>query len=472
MFLCVIIIGLKYNFVCPHKGGQVFFKNQECFEAVRLLDEEERQVSESEMSEEYKLGIEHNRGQFIHQLIQVFFTGMTVGMTRTVIPALAEDEFGVAKGSFLMLTLFVGAFGLSKSIFNFAAGRLAETFGRKKILLLGWMTACPVPIIIFYADHWNWIVFATILLGVNQGLAWSMTQTSKMDITAADERGITMGLNEFAGYLGVAIAGIVTAYVADYFGARMGLLLFGLLVILAGSVMCLIAVKETLPWARAEERRHQNNGDGAKNRHYFKDISDNPTTWEIFTLMSWRDRRMAILCQAGLVEKFVDALIWVFYPVYFYTQGVSLSQIGIIVGIYGFVWGASQFYTGKLSDRMGRLKPIIWGMWLCGIGVVMTLFSSGVVYWSFTAGITGFGMALLYPNLSAAVVDISHPSWKSSAIGVYRFWRDLGYAIGAVALGVVGNLFDSLESGFYFVAIAMFFSGLLVWLWGKETYHS
>ncbi|MCL5668656.1 MAG: MFS transporter, partial [Gammaproteobacteria bacterium] len=184
----------------------------------------------------------------------------------------------------------------------------------------------------------------------------------------------------------------------------------------------------------------------------------------------WRDKRMAALSQAGLVEKFVDALIWVVYPVYLYERGLSLANIGWVVGVYGFVWGGSQFFTGRLSDHIGRQKPIVWGMWTCGAGVGLMLLDEHVAWWSFSAAVTGFGMALLYPNLSAAVADIAHPSWRGSAIGIYRFWRDLGYGIGALLLGLVAHLSGRLESGLWFVAIAMALSGLVVQLWSEETH--
>lgn len=186
--------------------------------------------------------------------------------------------------------------------------------------------------------------------------------------------------------------------------------------------------------------------------------------------MSWRDRRMAAISQAGMVEKFVDALIWVFYPLFLYQHGLSLASIGWVVGVYGFVWGGSQLITGKLSDHVGRQKPIVWGMWICGAGVGMMLLGESVAWWSFSAAVTGFGMALLYPNLSAAVSDIAHPNWRGSAIGIYRFWRDLGYGIGALALGLVANLSGAINSGFWFVTIAMLVSGLIVWIWGEETH--
>ena len=186
--------------------------------------------------------------------------------------------------------------------------------------------------------------------------------------------------------------------------------------------------------------------------------------------MSWRDKRMAAISQAGLVEKFVDALIWVFYPVYLYQNGLSLTGIGWVVGVYGFAWGGAQFFTGKLSDHIGRQKPNVFGMWICGAGVAMMLIDNTVLWWSLSAAVTGFGMALLYPNLSAAVADIAHPNWRGSAIGIYRFWRDLGYGIGALALGLVASLSGAIEAGFWFVSVAMLLSGAVLWWWGEETH--
>jgi len=418
----------------------------------------------------YNHGIRHNMQQFVHQLIQVLLVGLTLGMMRTVVPALAESEFGVPKGSFMLLMAFVVAFGFVKGTLNFVAGRLSERLGRKKVLLLGWFSALPIPLIILYAPSWNWIVFATILLGINQGFAWSMTQTSKLDITRADQRGLTIGLNEFAGYVGVAIAGIVTGYLATAYGARQGLLIFGMAVIVTAIVLTLLWVKDTLPWAKAEGARHAAGKATGPIPRYPKNISDKPGTWEVFSLMSWRDKRMAAISQAGLVEKFVDALVWVFYPVFLYQHGLPLTSIGWVIGVYGFVWGGSQFFTGKLSDRIGRQKPIVWGMWICGAGVAMMLLGHSVAWWTVSAGVSGLGMALLYPNLSAAVSDIAHPNWRGSAIGIYRFWRDLGYGIGALALGLVASLSGAIEQAFWFVAIAMLLSGLVVQIWGEETH--
>jgi len=415
-------------------------------------------------------GIRPNRWQFVQLLLQVLLVGLTIGMMRTVVPALAEAEYGVPRNSFVLLSAFVLAFGLVKGVLNFVAGRLSESIGRKKVLVLGWVVALPIPVIVWLAPSWNWIVFATVLLGFNQGLCWSMTQTAKLDITLAEERGLTLGLNEFAGYVGVAAAGIITAYLATAFGARVGLLVFGLPVVVAALVLALLAMRETLPWAHAEIASHQVADANRPRPRYPTGVAARPDTWEVFALVSWRDRRLAALSQAGLVEKFVDALVWVFYPVFLYQKGMSLPQIGWIIGVYGFVWGGSQLFTGRLSDRIGRHRPNVWGMWLCGAGVAMMLLGEGVAWWSASAALTGFGMALLYPNLSAAVADISHPAWRGTAIGIYRFWRDLGYGIGALGLGLAGHFTGRIEAAFAFVAVSMAVSGALLFMFGEETH--
>lgn len=265
---------------------------------------------------ELRHGIRHNLDQFLHQLLQVLLVGLTLGMTRTVVPALAESDFGVPKNSFLLLSSFVVAFGIVKGAMNFVAGRVSERIGRKKVLLVGWAVALPIPVMIWQAPNWNWIVAATMLLGVNQGLTWSMTQTSKLDITQLEERGLTLGLNEFAGYVGVAIAGILTAYLAAHFGARQGLLVFGLTVIVLALILTQLWVKDTLPWAKAEAAKHAPGVAQSLRPRYPDGVSEKPSTKEIFTLMSWRDKRLMAFSQAGLVEKFVDALVWVFYPVF------------------------------------------------------------------------------------------------------------------------------------------------------------
>ena len=422
------------------------------------------------MTMDLRYGIRQNLDQFLHQLLQVLLVGLTVGMTRTVIPALAESDFGVPKNSFVLLSSFVVAFGLVKATMNFIAGRLSERIGRKQVLMLGWLVALPIPVMIWFAPSWSWVVAATVLLGMNQGLTWSMTQTSKLDITRVEERGLTLGLNEFSGYVGVALAGILTAYMATHFGARQGLLIFGLCVIALALLLTQLWVKDTLPWAKAEAAKHAPGSTQALRPRYPEGVSSNPSTKEIFTLMSWRDKRLMALSQAGLVEKFVDALVWIFYPVFLYQKGVSLPNVGWVIGFYGFVWGGSQLFTGRLSDRIGRHRPNVWGMWICGAGVAAMMLGDGVAWWAASAAVSGFGMALLYPNLSAAVADISHPAWRGSAIGIYRFWRDLGYGVGALGLGLAAHFTGQMQAAFWFVALSMFASGAVLWWLGEETH--
>ncbi len=419
---------------------------------------------------EYVHGIRPNLGQFAQQLLQVFFVGLTIGMQRNVVPVLAESEFGVPAGSFTLLMAFVVSFGFVKGAMNFVSGRLSERAGRRNILIWGWLVALPIPFIFLFAPSWNWIVAANVLLGINQGFAWSMTVTSKLDIVRPDQRGVATGFNEFAGYGGVALAGLVTGYLATWFDPRMSLFVFGLAVILLALVSAMLFSKETLHWAQAESAAHQAGTHEGPRPRFPEDVSEHPSTREIFTLVSFRHRTFMALSQAGCVEKFVDALVWGFFPVYLHMRGLSLVDIGWIVGIYGFVWGGSQLWTGPLSDAIGRKWPIVVGMWICAAGVVGTLFVEGLTGWSMTAAITGVGMALLYPTLIAAIGDISHPNWRGSSLGVYRFWRDLGYGIGALALGLIADAYGALEAGFWFTAIAMAISGLWVAIAMEETH--
>jgi len=397
-------------------------------------------------------GIRANLAQFGHQLLQVFFVGLTLGMTRTVVPALADSEFGVPRNSFLLLTAFVVAFGLVKGLLNLAAGRLSDRIGRRKVLLAGWWVALPIPALIQWGPSWNWIVAATVLLGINQGLTWSMTQMSKLDLARADQRGLVIGLNEFAGYAGVALAGIATGYLATAFGARTGVAGFGAAVVLLALALTWLCVRETRAWIASTVS-----------------AAAAPTTRAVFARVSWHDKRLMALCQAGLVEKFVDALVWVFYPLFLHRQGLGLPDVGWIVGVYGLVWGVAQLFTGRLSDRIGRYIPNVAGMLVCGAGVALMPLGSGAAWWAVASAVSGLGMALLYPNLSAAVADIAESAWRGSAIGIYRFWRDIGYGVGALGLGVVATLVGDLESGFWFVAASMLASAAVLAAFCAET---
>jgi len=400
-----------------------------------------------------EIGLRENLGPFLQQLLQVFFVGLTIGLQRTVIPALAETEFGVAQGSIASLFAFVVSFGLVKGAMNFVSGRLSDQVGRRKVLIWGWLVALPIPFVILFAPTWGWIVAANVLLGVNQGFCWSMTVTAKFDIARPDQRGLATGVNEFAGYGGVAIAGLATGYLASQFDPRTALFAFGLIVNLLALAAALLAFAETRPQASAASKA--------------SDVS----AQSIFALVTWRSRDFQALSQAGSIEKFVDALMWALVPVYLAAQGVGLVTIGWITATYGLVWGASQLLTGPLSDRIGRKPPIVAGFAICAAGVAAFPFLSAPIAWAGAAAVTGIGMGLLYPNLIAAVGDLAEPEWRGSALGVYRFWRDLGYAFGALAIGLVADALGNLEAGFWITAGAMALSGLWLLVGLSETHR-
>jgi len=398
------------------------------------------------------LGLRENLGPFLQQLLQVFFVGLTIGLQRTVIPALAETEFGVAQGSIASLFAFVVSFGLVKGAMNFVSGRLSDSVGRRKVLIWGWLVALPIPFVILLAPSWGWIVAANVLLGINQGFCWSMTVTAKFDIARPDQRGLATGVNEFVGYGGVAIAGLATGYLASQFDPRTALFAFGLIVNLLALAAAILAFAETRPPVGAAK-------------------ASAVSAKSIFALVTWKSRDFQALSQAGSVEKFVDALMWALVPVYLAAQGVALVTIGWITATYGLVWGASQLWTGPLSDRVGRKPPIVAGFAICAVGVAAFPLLSTPLAWAGAAAVTGVGMALLYPNLIAAVGDLAKPEWRGSALGVYRFWRDLGYAFGALAIGLVADASGHLEAGFWVTAGAMALSGLWLLLAFKETHR-
>lgn len=401
-----------------------------------------------------QLGINANKSQVAHWLMQVLFVGLTLGMTRVVVPALASQEYGIAADSYLFLSTFVIAFGLVKGALNFIAGHYAERIGRRPVHLIGWLFALPVPWIIWFAPSWYWIIFAMVLLGFNQGLCWSMTQTAKLDLTKPSERGLTIGLNEFSGYLGVALGGLVTAYTVEFWGLRDSLLYFGNGIIIIALVVTLTSIKETLPWLPLQHA-------GAARSHH--------TTGQVFVLMTGKDRNLTAIVQAGSIEKFVDALVWIIWPLYLYQASHSLETTGLIISLYGITWGVSQLLTGHWSDKLGRKSMNVAGTIICATGVLLMPLYDSAAWWSVTAVTTGFGMALLYPNLTAAIVDSTDPSWRASAIGIYRFWRDLGYAIGALGIGLVAYSTNNILTAFWFVGASMLLSALWLQLYSQES---
>jgi MFS family permease len=372
-----------------------------------------------------------------------------MGIERTIVPLLAVDAFDVASVSVIMA--FVVSFGFVKALLNLSGGILSDRWGRKKILILGWLVALPIPWILIYASAWEWIVLGNILLGVNQGLTWSMTVTAQMDLTKAGERGLVTGFNEFSGYSGVALGSLLSAYIAAQFGLRPLPFYVGFVIIVSALLVAVFLVKETQHYTFDARTTQATRPRGTEHEGFLAVMK-----------VTWSNKTLVAVAQAGHVEKYVDALVWVAFPLLFRSWGLSIVEIGLITSAYGFTWGLLQLVTGPLSDRVGRKWLITVGMWLCAFGIILVIsVPPGLSGWLISAVIVGVGMAFLYPTLLAAVGDVSGPRWRGTALGVYRFWRDTGYGVGAVWIGVISDWF-SLTWGFYCTAFLVFLSGTIV----------
>ncbi len=384
------------------------------------------------MNEEtIRLGLRENWKQFWLLVLVNAFVGAMVGLERTVLPLIAEEEFGmVARGAILS---FIVTFGFVKAGTNFIAGRLGDLFGRKKVLLAGWFFGIPVPFLLIWAPSWSWIVFANVLLGVNQGLSWSTTIIMKIDLVGPRARGLAMGLNEFAGYLAVALAALGTGYVAEVFGLRPEPFYLGIAFVALGLGLTVLFVRETTGHAALEAKDH---APGSEDPTMKGTLSGR----EIFTLASWRHPALFGAGQAGLVTNFKDGVAWGLFPLFFAAGGLSLGQIGILTFIYPALWGTLQLWTGGLSDRLGRKSLIAGGMILQALALIMIAAGEEFRIWLVGSALLGAGTALVYPTLLASVADVAHPAWRGSAVGVYRLWRDSGYAFGAIVAGVLADL--------------------------------
>jgi MFS family permease len=404
-----------------------------------------------------QLGLRPNLGQFSLLATITFGVGLVVGAERVVVPVLAKQDFGIA--SFLATLAFIVSFGFVKAALNLVAGRLADHFGRKPLLVLGWVIALPVPFLIIFAPSWGWVVAANVLLGMNQGLAWTMTVTGKIDLVGPKQRGFAMGINEFSGYAGVSLGGFVGGYLGGVFGLRVAPFLFVLGVILVMLLASLLFVRETRHFTHLEAQ--QAAAQQGRPNAGADSLQPRPSLAAIFGLTTWGDRALAACSQAGLIEKFTDTLAWGLFPLYFASRGLAPVAIGAVVAAY----------TGHLTDRLGRKWPIAAGMWLAAGGIVLVALTTTLVGWVVGAVLMGVGMALLYPTLLAAVSDVAAPRWRATSLGVYRLWRDSGYAFGALAIGIVADAFGLL-AGFWFAAAIMTVSGLVVALLMYETLPS
>ncbi len=404
-----------------------------------------------------ELGLRRNWYQFTLFTFITLLIGMTIGVERVALPPLARQAFGIT--SVLYTVSFISAFGAVKSVMNLVSGRLSDQRGRKALLLAGWAFAVPFALLIIFARAWWWVVVANLFLGVNQALTWTMSVTAKIDLVGPVNRGLAVGIDESAGYVGTGLGGFAAGLLVAAYGLRPAPYLLALGVIAVGTLVSFGPAKETLPWARAE---------AASRGGPHAPAAGVPGLGRLAAYMSWHDRGMLAVCQAGLFNKFADSLVAALFPLYFLREGLSLPAIGLLAGVYAWVWGLGQAASGMLADRIGRKAPVTAGTFLIGAGIAVIAAASTNALRVAGAAIMGAGMALTYPNLIAAVGDTAHPSWRGGALGVYRLWRDGGYALGPLVLGAIAEL-AGMAAALWATAAIMGASGLILLLLLRET---
>jgi MFS family permease len=404
-----------------------------------------------------QLGLRANLAQFSLLVAVNALVGGTLGQERTVVPLLAEQTFHLA--AFSSALTFILAFGAVKAVTNFFAGTLSDRYGRKPVLVAGWLAALPIPPLLIWAPNWGWVVAANVLLGVNQGLTWSTTVIMKIDLVGPARRGLAMGLNEAAGYGAVAITALATGYLAAAYGLRPAPFLLGAAYIALGLGLSGAAARETRGHARREAATHV-----AAAEH----LGGHLTTREVARLTSFTDPALSAACQAGMVNNLNDGLAWGVFPILFARHGLTVSQIGILAALYPAVWGAGQLATGALSDHIGRKWLIATGMAVQAAALALVAAGTTLGVWALAAVLLGAGTAMVYPTLLAAVGDVAHPAWRARSVGVYRLWRDGGFAVGALLAGLVADAFGILAA-IWVVAALTAASGLVVAVRMYET---
>lgn len=406
------------------------------------------------------LGLRQNLAQFLLLVAVNAMVGGTLGQERTVLPLLAGQTFGL--DLYTGALTYILAFGLAKAATNYFAGTLSDQYGRKPVLVAGWLIALPVPLMLIIAPSWGWIVAANVVLGISQGLTWSTTIVMKMDLVGPARRGLAMGLNEAAGYLGVAGAALGTGYVAAHYGLRPAPFLLGAVFIAVGLGLSVLTVRETHQHAKAEASGHV---DSHADAH--ADLSNR----EIFSLTSFRDRSLSSVSQAGLVNNLNDGLAWGLFPVLFAGAGLGLDRIGILAAAYPAVWGAGQLLTGGLSDKVGRKPLIVGGMLVQALALAMTGLGGDFGIWLAAAVLLGVGTAMVYPTLLAAIGDVAHPHWRARSVGIYRLWRDGGFAVGALLSGLIADAYG-IPAAIITVAVLTAASGILVAFRMRRSDHA
>lgn len=402
-----------------------------------------------------RLGLKENLPQFVLLVVVNAFVGAMIGMERSILPVIAEAEFRLTAHTAVLS--FIVVFGITKAVTNYFAGRFSDSWGRKGVLVIGWLVATPVPFLLMWAPTWSWVLFANALLGISQGLTWSTTVIMKIDLAGPQRRGLAMGLNEFSGYFAVAGAALATGYIAANWGLRPEPFYLGVGFVVFGLALSAFMVHET--------RHHADHEAKTLGRPVEIQLSQR----EIFQRTSFTDRNLSSISQAGLVNNLNDGMAWGLFPLFFSVAGMNFTQIGWLAAIYPAVWGIGQLFTGALSDRIGRKGLIVAGMWLQSAGIGLIALSSGFIGFAAGAVVLGVGTAMVYPTLLAAIGDVAHPTWRASAVGIYRLWRDLGYAVGAVIAGVVADQLG-ISAAMLVIAALTFGSGVLVYLRMTETH--
>lgn len=406
-----------------------------------------------------QLGLKENWQQFTLLVLVNMMVGGMVGLERTVVPLVGMEEFHIQ--SEVVIFSFIMAFGVVKACTNLISGVLADRYTRKKVLVLGWLIGLPVPFLLGFGPSWNWILVANILLGISQGLAWSMTVNMKIDLVGSKRRGLAMGLNEAAGYGAVGITALLTGFIASRYGLRPEPFYLGIAYTVLGLLLSIFVVKDTRAFAQMEAKQHPQQATALQER---------PSLWWVFKETSYKSKNLFAISQAGLINNLNDGMSWGVFPLLFMSMGVGLEGVGWIKAVYPVVWGVGQIVTGPLTDTWGRKPLIVGGMFVqvfghlvIGVGVFDPLIV-GLI----GSVLLGIGTAMVYPALLAAVSDAAHPNWRASSLGVYRFWRDMGYAVGALMAGIVGNYFG-LVWAVHLAGLLTLVSGIVVWVRMKET---
>ncbi|TDI56344.1 MAG: MFS transporter [Acidobacteria bacterium] len=405
-----------------------------------------------------RLGLRANLAQFTLLVVVNALVGGMLGQERTVLPLLAKEEFGLT-GITVAMT-FIVAFGLVKAVTNFVAGTLSDRLGRKPILVTGWLIGLPVPLLLIWAPVWGWVVFANVLLGINQGLTWSTTVIMKIDLAGPKQRGLAMGLNEAAGYMAVSVTALLTGYIAARTGLRPEPFYLGIAYAVLGLGLSTVAVRETRHYAAYEAANHQGADDA---------LDEGLSTRDVFIQTSIAEPSLSAASQAGLVNNLNDGMAWGLLPLFFAAAGISVGRIGVLVAIYPAVWGLGQLVTGAWSDRVGRKRLIVAGMWVQAVAIGLIASGEEFAMWAWAMALLGVGTALVYPTLLAAVGDVAHPRWRASAVGVYRMWRDAGFAVGALLAGIIADVIDP-PAAIWTVAFLTAASGTLVAVRMRETH--